>query len=297
MPDRGHRRPFAQAVTWRRIAEEARARFGKLKPIRVRSFWPILPALTVAAATTAAVPAVEALLIWRTRRPAVPGPHHQDGILPGGCDTPDADTPLPLLWLGDSLASGVGADHRDAAFPRRAAALFGSMDGRSVHLTCLATPGAKAADVLKHQVPTAVALLQADSVVVVTVGSNDVGNLTRPRRFRREYAAILDELSNTGATVITVGLPNMGAATVMAQPLRAIAGWAGRRADRQVQRLAAARGAHYVDINLTPPSGMKSLVYLAADGWHPNNDTYHLWAHGFATTLISVLALGTRSKP
>jgi lysophospholipase L1-like esterase len=268
------------------------------------------------------VPIVEAVVIARSHRPDVPGPHVLDGVilgrLPGvplleidreldlvlddeviaeieaeieAAVDPLIDTALPadghvpMVFLGDSLASGVGAETADAAFPRRAAALFGDHHGRSIDLTCLASPGARAADVLALQVPDALPRLGPGSIAVVTVGSNDVGNLTRPRRFRREYAAIIDQLVATDATVIAMGLPDIGAAKVMAQPLRALAGWVGHNADRAVRRIAERAGAHYVGIDVSPPAGTAAHVYLAADRWHPNNDTYRLWADRLARTL------------
>ena len=244
-------------------------------PIRGRTL--VLATATVGVLTALAVPVVEACHLARTARPDVPGPHDQNGTV-GAFDPSRPCAAVQMIWLGDSLASGVGATCADSSFPRRAAARFGAMDRRSVELTCLAQPGAVTADVLAHQVPAAVSTLRAGGVAVITVGSNDVGTLTRPWRFRRDYTLILEALLGTGATVVAVGLPDISAAAVMAQPLRSIAGWVGRRADARIQTLAAGHGAHYVDINTRPPKGTRWQEFLAEDRWHPNGDTYHLWA-------------------
>lgn len=238
--------------------------------------------------TALVVPTIQALVVWRTARPPVPGPHEQNGTV-----GTDGRQPVSMVWLGDSLASGVGANTADAAFPRQAAELYCQMDQRSVRLTCLARPGACAADVLAEQVPAAVAHLGPGSMAVVAVGSNDVGSLTRPRRFRQEYASILQALVATGATVVAIGMPDIGAAKVIPHPLRYLAGWVGRNADRAIQGLAASHGVHFVDIDTRPPRGTKAHVYLAADRYHPNNDTYRLWAHNFAAKLRPVLQVGT----
>lgn len=227
-------------------------------------------------------------MVGLTSRPTVPGPYELDGLVPPGDPTA---APLSVLWLGDSLASGVGAATRDASFPRNAAARMAASHGRSVLLTSLASAGARAADVLAHQVPVAVARLDPTHVIVLLVGSNDVGTLNSPLRFRRQYRAIVDALVATEATVVTVGLPDIGAATVLRQPLRAIAGWVGRRADRDVRRIAAAGGAHYIDINCEPPAEDKPEVYLAADNWHPNDETYDFWAERLVTFLAPLLAV------
>src|SRR4051812_3225621 len=181
--------------------------------------------LAAGTAVAAAVPAIQGAVLWATERPQVPGPHGLDGLRPVDGDV---QAPLDIVWLGDSLASGVGAETADQAFPARAASLYGASLGRSVTLTCLALPGACAADVAEHQVPLAVDRLAPGSVAVLTVGSNDVASLTSPRRFRAGYAAMLQALVATGAVVVAVGLPDIGAVTAMGQPLRGLAGWAGR---------------------------------------------------------------------
>jgi lysophospholipase L1-like esterase len=248
--------------------------------------FPWATAGTITAVIT--VPLVQAAVVWRTRRPAIPGPHHQDGVLPG---LSDASGPTRFVWMGDSLACGVGAETPDAAFARRAVALWSASEGRAVDLTCLARSGSQAADVLAEQVPAAVELLGPGMVAVVTVGANDVAGLTRPRSFRRDYDAILDALTATGASVLAVGLPDLGSAAVIPHPLRAVARRAGHRADRHVQRTAAAHGAHFVSIDTRAPWRTQPATYLAADRWHPNDDTYNLWAGRVAALLTPLLAL------
>lgn len=267
-------------------------------PSRSRSLHLAGAGAAVGSVVAVAVPIVQGVVVWRTARPAVPGPHVLDGLVgrtgddaleqPVGADRAD---PVPLVWLGDSLACGVGAASADAALPRKAAALWCQSDGRSMRLTCLARPGARSEDVLGEQVPAALSLLDARAVVVATVGANDVGSLTHPGRYRRNLAAILDALVATGATVVAVGLPDMGSAAVMRRPLRTLAGWAGRYADRQVRRLAGAHGAHYVHIAVRPSRGRQPHEYLAADRWHPNDHTYHLWAERVASLLTPLLAV------
>jgi lysophospholipase L1-like esterase len=250
-----------------------------------------LAALVAAAtAAVAAVPVIQGAVVSRGRRPFVPGPHEQDGLIPG---TLDDHEPVPFVWLGDSLASGVGAGCADTSFPRRAATLFNELQGHPVQLTCLALPGAVADDVLTDHLPRAIEHLGPNTVAVVTVGSNDVSSLTHPRRFKRTYAAILAQLAATGATVVAVGLPDIGSAVVIPQPLRTLARWVGRRADHQIQRQAKAHGAHFVSIDQRAPWRTKAAEYLAADRYHPNDDTYGLWAQSVAAMVAPLFALRT----
>jgi len=269
--------PTIGASVWRAAATR-RTRPGTFVGISSKTLRLVGGCLAAGTVAAAAVPAIQGAVLLATERPKVPGPHGLDGMHPA---PGDAEPPLDLVWLGDSLASGVGAETADEAFPARAASLYGASLGRSVELTCLALPGACTADVVAHQLPVAVARLLPGSVAVLTVGSNDVASLTNPRRFRAGYAAMLQALVATGAIVVAVGLPDIGAVTAMRQPLRGLAGWAGRRASRQVSELARAHGAHYLAIDSRPPRGTPWAVFLAADRWHPNAATYAMWADGF----------------
>jgi lysophospholipase L1-like esterase len=273
------------AATRTRGAASGRPRNGTVAGISPKTFrlaGGVLAAGTVAAV---AVPIIQGAVMWATERPAVPGPHGLDGLRAADGDLAE---PLDLVWLGDSLASGVGAACPDQAFPSRAAALYGASLGRSVELTCLAIPGACTADVMVDQLPTAVGRLAPGSIAVLTVGSNDVASLTNPRRFRTGYAALLQALVATGAVVVAVGLPDIGAVTAMGQPLRGLAGWVGRRASRHVSELAHAHGAHYLPIDIRPPRGTPWTDFLAADRWHPNADTYAMWADAFVGLMLGV---------
>ena len=241
-----------------------------------------------------AVPIVQGALVGFTNRPDVPGPHVVDGLFRAQGDSAE---PLSIVWLGDSLAAGVGAETADASVASLSASLYRSAHQRTVQLTCLAKAGSRATDVLTAQVPLALGLLSVGTVAVLLVGSNDVATLNPQRRFRRQYRDILDALVGTGSTVVAVGLPDIGSATVLAQPLRMIAGWAGRRTDAEVRRLALIHGAHYIDINCRPPVELMPTVYLAADNYHPNNETYRFWADRIATFLRTILALNSTGGP
>ena len=234
-----------------------------------------------------AVPVVQAFVMWRTLQPEIPGPHDQDGEIPG---RPGAGDAVRVVWLGDSLACGMGAGSPDSSFPRRAIAHWSAGDGRPVNLRCLARAGSTSADVLAEQVPAAVELLGPGSVAVVTVGSNDVGSCIGPRRFARDYTAILGALRATGAEVVAVGLPDLGSAVVIPHPLRALARGVGRRADRAVRALASHHGAHFVSIDNRAPWRTEPASYLAADRYHPNDHTYDLWATAVAALLTPLLA-------
>jgi lysophospholipase L1-like esterase len=230
------------------------------------------------------IPAIEVAVTKRAPRAEVPGPHHLDGTIhPAGRPGAGSHSGVPttdVVWLGDSLSSGVGAATAEESFPWQVATLAAASCGTGVSLTCLATPGAQVSDVLARQVPTACARLGPNTTVVVAVGANDVSGLTPLRRFRAAYRDVLAALGASGATVVCVGLPDISSAVLLPQPLRAIAGWSARRFDGAVRRMATAAGAGYVAIACPPPEPHRHSVaaFLSADRYHPNGAGYGIWA-------------------
>jgi lysophospholipase L1-like esterase len=214
------------------------------------------------------------VLLARSGGGVAPDPGSLDGRVGGG------GAPLRMVWLGDSTAAGIGATSPDRTVALRVAASL----GRAVDLTVLARSGARVEDVVRHQVP-AVAASRPD-VVLVSVGANDVTHLTSTRSFRRRYARLLRGLPST-AEVVLLGVPDMGSPPRLAQPLRAVAGWRGRRLDREVRSAAAAAGASYVDIagRTGPLFRSDPDRYFSADRYHPSDEGQMVWANAVAAVL------------
>ncbi len=213
-------------------------------------------ALLVAAAG-AAVPVLELLVFRRFGSRPVPGPYELDGTMSGG---PGSAGKVRWVWLGDSLSAGVGANRADESFPRLTAALVAARLRTDVDLTCLAVPGAAVADVLAGQVPAAPRWLTDGGTVVVAAGCNDVLLMVRPNAFRAAYTDVLEALGATGASVVAIGVPDLGSMmVVMAQPLRALAGWAARRANNIMRDVATQTGAQFVSIWEEKLGGPRSL--------------------------------------
>jgi lysophospholipase L1-like esterase len=245
-------------------------------------------AVVLAVATSVAVASLEMFVFRRYGGSPVPGPYELDGTVPSGFAGGGS---VGWVWLGDSLSAGVGADRAEESLPWQTAAEMAVRVGRDVELICTAVPGAASVDVLTGQVPRAVSVLGEGMTAIVAVGCNDVLRLVRPSAFRVSYAAILRALAATGAGVVAVGVPDLGSMmAVMAQPLRALVGLAGRRLDETVRDIAYQTGAAYVAIDsglLGRGSGQRQAT-LSADGWHPNGDGYRIWARLVADHLVEL---------
>jgi lysophospholipase L1-like esterase len=209
-----------------------------------------------------------------------PAPTNPDGFgrtLDGVVAPPGATAaPVRIAWLGDSTAAGVCASTPDRALPRQVATGL----QRPVQLDVFATPGARAADVLTHQVPEVQALAPGEQpdLIIVSVGTDDVTSLTSSNTFRSQYLAILDELPDS-ADKIVLGVPDLGSAPRFAQPLRWLAGVRGGTLDAVVENMRD-HGADYVNIaDFTgPASAADPGTYFCSDQLHPSDAGYQRWA-------------------
>jgi len=200
-------------------------------------------------------------------------PHTIDGrIEPAGGVPSAAAAALRVVWLGDSLAAGVGSSSPDGAVARQVARRL----GRPIDIEVLAVSGARVADVIEKQLP----LLQGEpDLVFISIGANDVTHQTSLGNFHDRYDQVLSRLP-AATTVFVLGVPDMGSPTRLAQPLRFIAGVRANQLDNVAHDLARSHGAAYV--NIAAGTGPKFRAdpdkYFAADLYHPSDAGYEVWA-------------------
>lgn len=187
-----------------------------------------------------------------------------------------------VVWLGDSLAAGLGAIAPDVTLPR----LVASHSDRRTRLHVFATAGATSVDVVEHQLPALLQLRhglgqigQRIDAVGVTVGANDIAAFTSRRRFRSN----IDEIARSigGAPLILVSVPGLADAIRLPHPLRALASVRGRWLDKVL--LEAARSSdriHYANVWQRPPwiERRHRAHFLSADRYHPSGAGYAVWA-------------------
>lgn len=204
---------------------------------------------------------------------------------------PVAVRPLRVVWLGDSLAAGLGADD-PADTPALATAEALRMD---CHISVLAVPGAKMADVLDTQIPALVSLDAPETrpdLVVIAVGANDVSAVTPRADFVADLHHVLTACHPT--PVLLLSLPDIGCATRLGQPLRTVAAARARWLDR-AQRSTAARFDNVVrvDIASLPPgvTRAQARTMLCADRFHPSGAGYRVWADRIAAAAAGIVGL------
>lgn len=185
---------------------------------------------------------------------------------------------VTALWLGDSTAAGVGVTEVSDVLPLQVARRLGTDPAAVVDL---AVSGARVADVVEEQLPR---ITDQAGRVYISVGANDTTHLTGAGAFGKTYEVVIRGIRavlGDDVDIVALGVPDMGSPTRFPQPLRAIAGWRGRRLDREIRRLAAgddrityvpiaaATGPHFRD---------DPERYFAADRFHPSPAGYALWA-------------------
>ena len=240
-----------------------------------------------AAAGLGAAPALGglcwALCAWQVRK-ASSGPRpYVDALPAGGLVGPRGAAPVRVVWLGDSLAAGLGVDDVDDT-PAR---LVARMLEQPVELSVLAVPGSRAVDVLERQLPR---LAPDADLVVLSVGANDVASRASRNDFAFRFEAILHAIAPRPTVVLS--LPDMTMADRMPQPLRTIAGLRARWFEQARARVAA-RHAHVVSVDIASrPAGVSrraGRAMLSADRFHPGAEGYRVWAERIADACHAVL--------
>ena len=196
-----------------------------------------------------------------------------------------------VLVVGDSTGAGVGCESPADSIAGRIA-----RDFAQVEIDNVAVSGATVAEVARQ-----VQDLPADrppDLVLVFAGGNDVLRRTPQAALRRSVRDLLEPLHSRGATVIWVGMANVGLAPAFLPPL---SWWLTYRTRRVKQLLAdevARCGAHFVDFfheRAADPFSAAADCYYADDGVHPS-----AWAYGYCYHVMKPLisaALGSAPQP
>lgn len=120
--------------------------------------------------------------------------------------------PVHLVALGDSQAEGIGdpldlGAHSHGGFVNRLVDAWRATPGVDFAATNLAVAGATMADLRRHQLPPALAA--RPDLAIAIAGVNDARHGTPTDEVRRDYAAIVGALLDTGATVVTSRHPDL----------------------------------------------------------------------------------------
>jgi lysophospholipase L1-like esterase len=194
-----------------------------------------------------------------------------------------SDAPvLRLVLLGDSAAIGVGVEWLSETVGGQLARLLaegGSGGGeRHVLLSSVGVAGSRSTD-LATQVARAL-LGDKPDVAVVLIGANDATALHSPEESARHLGAAVRRLRDAGVQVVVGTCPDLGAVRSVAQPLRQLTGWLGRRMARAQARAVVENDGVAVQLGEETGAVFRADAgTLCYDDFHPSADGYRVWAH------------------
>jgi lysophospholipase L1-like esterase len=244
---------------------------------------------------------IVAVQFMRLRRmeflPGHPGFYVNHVVTPAGGAT--GRDRLRMVVLGDSTTAGVGVERAEDALPYLIARRVAEAERREVHVVSYGWAGARAADLVRHQLPRSIEPLRAtetDSfladadVVAIVIGSNDATHTTPPGRFRDSLRAVLEGIRETApsARLVLAGIPAFRGALRHVEPLILLADQYARLL-RPISRAEAGRaGAAYADLARdVPPLIHGRTDVLSEDQFHPSVVGYSAWADVIAEALLS----------
>ncbi|WP_345803197.1 SGNH/GDSL hydrolase family protein [Microbacterium sp. AZCO] len=190
--------------------------------------------------------------------------------------------PIDLLLLGDSIAAGLGAQHRKETLGARIAKRLARALDRPVRLRTAAVVGAETS-MLAAQLEALPAGYRPH-VAVIVVGGNDVTHRIPIAASAAELEAVVARLRGLGAGVVVGTCPDLGALRPVPQPLRALGG-------RQSRRLAMAQASAALRAGARPVSLRRAVGHLFVS--HPEEmfsvDRFHPSALGYRRTADALL--------
>lgn len=230
--------------------------------------------------------------IWHTgHRPDLPSLTNQD---PSAVLGDPRNPALKIALLGDSSVTAPGVHPLDDCWARRVGHQLAAE--YRVSVVSVAVGGTRAADVLKYQVPAAIA--EAPDMALVCVGANDALRAVAVSDYERDLTGILSRLT---ARIPAVGMSGLGDLGPLPRLPSVGSAWARVRS-RSFDR-AIARACHRVGVPKTIAWGpmWDSFVdpdnengMYAGDMFHASGKGHALFAEAWVPVVEELL---TELKP
>ncbi|HKO62853.1 MAG TPA: SGNH/GDSL hydrolase family protein [Pyrinomonadaceae bacterium] len=195
---------------------------------------------------------------------------------------------IRYVALGDSTGVGVGA--RNGGYVAR---LFKRIEParRGSTITNLCISGATTRDVLSRQLERGIA---ADpNLVTLGIGINDIGHGLALEEFAENYDAILTRLKQgTKATIVVSNLPDISSAPRIPATMRSEYQQRIILFNQKLEEIAGRHGVIVFDVfSITHEQLAQHPEYFSADGFHPSDPGYELWAEHMWPTIARVIGI------
>ena len=196
------------------------------------------------------------------------------------------------LALGDSTGAGVGA--RSGGYVAR---LFRQIVAQRPEskLTNRCISGATTSDLLNEQMD---GMTELDpNLVTIGIGINDIGHGVSISTFERNYDLILSRLrATTKAVIVVTNIPEISTAPRIPEIMRSQYQQVIVQYNQKLEEVAARHGVTVFDVyTITREELPKHPEYFSADGFHPSDEGYELWAETMWPTISRVLGVDAAS--
>ena len=201
-------------------------------------------------------------------------------------EKPMTTGPILYVALGDSTGAGIGA--REGGYVLR---LFNRLVERrpGSKLTNLCVSGATTEDLIRGQLERGVGM--NPDLVTVGIGINDIGHGLTVDEFSTNYEEILKTLrEKTHAEIVVTNIPDISTAPVIPGAMRGQYQQQIIQFSKRLEEIAARHGVTVFDVyTITTKELPSHPEYFSADGFHPSDQGYELWAEQMWPTVARVI--------
>ena len=196
---------------------------------------------------------------------------------------------VDLLLLGDSLAAGLGAQHRKQTLGGRIAKALARELQHPVRLHTAAVVGSESS-ALEDQLDSLPSGYRAD-VAAIVVGGNDVTHLVPASTASAQLERAILRLQDAGTGVVVGTCPDLGTLRPVPQPLRALLSRMSRRLALEQTKVAWRTGAVPVDLRhlVGPTFHAEPDEMFSLDRFHPSAAGYRRTAEALLPAVVTAL--------
>jgi acyl-CoA thioesterase-1 len=208
-------------------------------------------------------------------------------ILPTPMTTPISG-PVNYVALGDSTGAGVGA--REGGYVARLFRRILVYRPES-KLTNLCVTGATTSGVLRDQLDRGISA--KPNLVTLGIGINDLGHGVSVDEFSRNYEQILSKLrNNTTAAIVVTNIPDISSAPRIPAEMRGQYQQLIIQFNRKLEEIASRHQVIVFDVyTITHEQLPSHPEYFSADGFHPSDQGYELWAGQMWPTIAETIGI------
>jgi acyl-CoA thioesterase I len=183
--------------------------------------------------------------------------------------------PITYVALGDSTGVGIGA--RNGGYVKRLASRLELVRPQS-RVMNLCVSGAATPDLIRSQLGPAIRA--NPDLITVGIGINDIGHGVGVEQFAKNFDEIIKKLrAETIAVILVSNLPDISSSLRVPVAMRAQSQVFIAQYNQRLQEIATRNGVAVFDVyTLTHNELPRHPEYFSADGFHPSDEGYQLWA-------------------